>query len=243
MTHRRSTFLAVSAIVAGVAAPPAGAQDARTLGAVLHAVTTRADVALVVAPEIDQDRVAADVRGLPMDRAVRELLKNYDAFFFYGGTTPSPTELRGVWVYPKGTAALLRPVPPEAWAANRELTALLPTADARTREQIYESLMSRPDPASRETVLQALRGATEPDTELRERLLSSAISRGLPFPPQLLRDIAAADRSDTIRLMALDALAFEDDASQVAQGALADPSDAVRERAAEILEQVQGGAR
>src|SRR5688572_7565816 len=228
-----------SIVIVGVAGTltPAHAQGTRTLGAVLQEVTARAEVALTVAPEIDQDPVSVDLRGMPIDRAVRELLKNYDAFFFYGGPTAAATELRGIWVYPKGTASMLRPVPPEAWAPSDDLTALLPKSDAATREQIYESLMSRPDPESRETVLQALRGATEADAELRERILSSAISRGLPFPPQLLRDIALADRSETMRLIALDALAFEDDASQVAQGALADPSEAVRDRAAEILEQ------
>jgi hypothetical protein len=235
---RRSTAAATVVALLGTLAP-VSAQGDHTLGALVRAVTERTGVTAFVAPEIEQDPVSAKVQGLPADRALRELVKQYDAFFFYGGTASTPAELRGVWVYPKGTASMLRPVPAEAWASSEELTTLLARADAGTREQIYESLMARPDPASQDALVQALRGTTEADAELRERLLSSAISKGLPLPAQLLRDLALADSAEAIRLMALDALAFEDDATNVVQAALADPSEAVRDRAAQILEQIR----
>lgn len=207
------------------------------LGPVLAEVAARTGVALVAAPEIEQDPVSADVQGLSLDRALRELLKEYDTFFFYGSATNAAAELRGVWIYPKGAASMLQPVAPEAWASSRELKGLLAQSNAIAREQIYEALMSRPDAESQDVVMQALRGATEFDPELRQRLLSLAISKGVLFPPDLLPYIAVADDSEAIRLMALDALPQAADMKQVVQAALSDPSEAVRDRAAEILGQ------
>ena len=213
----------------------------QALGMVLAAVAERTTIALVAAPEIEQDPVSADVKTVPLDRGLRELLKDYDTFFFYGSGTSAPAELRAVWIYPKGAASLLQPVAPEAWASSRELKGLLDQSDPIIREQIYEALMSRPDPESQDLVVQALRGATESDPDLRQRLLSSAISKGVLFPPDLLPYLAAADAAEAIRLMALDALGPAADVKQVAEAALSDPSEAVRDRAAQILAQIRAG--
>jgi hypothetical protein len=208
------------------------------LGMVLGEIAARTAVTLVLAPEIEQDSVSADVLRLPLDRGLRGLLKEYDTFFFYAGGASGPAELRGVWIYPKGAASLLQPVPPEAWASSRELKGLLAQSNPTIREQTYEALMSRPDAESQDLVVQALRGASESDPELRQRLLSSAISKGVTFPPDLLPYIVLADASETIRLMALDALASGPDVKQIAETALSDPSEAVRDRAAQILAEI-----
>ena len=211
------------------------------LGTVLAEVAAQTAIAIVAAPEIEQDPVSADLRGLPLDRALRELLKEYDTFFFYGGAANAAAELRGVWIYPKGAASMLQPVAPEAWASSDELKGLLARSNATIREQTYEALMSRPDAESQDVVMRALRGASEFDPGLRQRLLSSAISKGVVFPPDLLPLMAAADDSEVIRLMALDALATVADMKHVFQAALSDPSGAVRDRAAQILAQIGAG--
>jgi hypothetical protein len=211
------------------------------LGTVLAEIAAQTPVALVAAPDIEQDPVSADLQAVALDRGLRDLLKEYDTFFFYGSGTNAPAELRGVWVYPKGTASMLQPVAPEAWASSHELKALLVQSNAIVREQTYEALMSRPDAESQDAVMQALRGATEFDPELRQRLLSSAISKGVLFPPDLLPYMAVADDSEAIRLMALDALATEADMKHVFHAALSDPSESVRDRAAQILTQISAG--
>jgi len=211
------------------------------LGTVLAEVAAQTAVALVVAPEIEQDPVSADLQAVALDRALRELLKEYDTFYFYGSGTNAPAELRGIWIYPKGAASMLQPVAPEAWASSHELKGLLAQSNAIIREQTYEALMSRPDTESQDVVMQALRGATEFEPELRQRLLSSAISKGVLFPPDLLPYMAVADDSEAIRLMALDAVATAADMKHVFQAALSDPSGAVRDRAAQILAQISTG--
>ena len=213
------------------------------LGTVLAEIAERTAVTLVAAPEIEHDAISADVLALPIDRGLRELLQEYDTFFFYGGGPDTPTELRSVWIYPKGAASLLQPVAPEAWASSRELKGLLAHSSPSIREQVYEALMSRPDPESQEMVVQALRGATESDPERRQRLLSSAISKGVVFPADLLPLMALADASEAIRLMALDALAASADGKRVAEQALSDPSESVRDRASQILVEISAAEK
>jgi hypothetical protein len=206
-----------------------------SLGAVLEELASRTDVALVPVQEVEQTLVSAHVNGLPLDQGLRELLQNYDTFFYYGSREGASAQLRAVWIYPRGAASVLQPVSPDAWASSRELNALLADSNPTVREQTYEALMSRPDAESQGRVMQAIRGATEFDPALRQRLLSSAISRGVLFPPDLLPHMAASDASEEIRLMALDALAADPEVKTLAEAALSDPSEAVRDRAAQIL--------
>jgi hypothetical protein len=115
--------------------------------------------------------------------------------------------------------------------------------DPGVRERAYDALMSRPDRASRELVLLAIRGASEADADLRERLLSSAITRGIEVPRDVLADLVRADAADAIRLMALDALASDPSAREVAVAALSDVSEVVKERAREFLAELDSVTR
>jgi HEAT repeat protein len=210
------------------------------LEAVLEELSSRTGVALVPADDMDLGtaRVSAELRGVPLDQGLRQLLKNYDVFFYYGAVGNASSALRSVWIYPKGTAAALRPVPPEAWASTKDLQAGLTDSDPTVRARAYEALMSRPDRESRELAMQALRG-TEPDEMVRERILSSAFSTGGQLPPDVLMYLTRSDSSERIRLIALDALASEPTAKEAARAALNDPSELVRNRAKEILAELE----
>jgi hypothetical protein len=97
-------------------------------------------------------------------------------------------------------------------------------------------LIAKDDETSRELLVNALRGATEPDEGLRERLLTETINQAVKLPSDLLTDLMRTDASELIRLRALDALA--DDPAGVdaaAAAAVGDPSLMVRERAQQIL--------
>jgi hypothetical protein len=208
------------------------------LGAALKELGSRTGITLIPADDLDirAARVSAELLGVPVDEGLRRLLKNYDAFFYYGVVgNGSSSSLRAVWIYPKGAAAALRPVPPEAWAGNKELQASLADFDPEVRARAYEALMSRPDRESRELVIQALRGASEADNAVRERILSSAFSTGVPLPRDLLMYLVRWDASEGMRLLALDALALEPTLKEAAQAAMTDSSPVVRDRAKEIL--------
>jgi hypothetical protein len=212
---------------------------------VCHMIAEKSDIRIVLADGLVDDLVSLNVSSAALDVSLRELFAGYDMFAFYGGSKGVPSGLRTVWVYPKGGASDLRPVPRSDWAGVRELEATLGDTNAEIREAAYEALLERPDPRSRSLVVDAIRGIRERDSVLRERLLSTAISRGFSLTADVLTDLARADASEQIRWMALDALAFSEypSAKDVAVAATTDPSEAVRSRAKEMLNQLSGGRR
>ena len=175
---------------------------------VLEELGGRTGVAFVPAESITDDRVSLEVVNLPLDEGVRRLLRDYDAFLYYSASDDALSSLRAVWIYPKGAGSALQPVPKEssttAIAGWRERIV---HPDPRVREQAYIALIASPDDASRELVLNALRGVTETDEDLRQRVLLSAIHQGVDVPDDLLAALALADGSEVLRLLALDALA------------------------------------
>ena len=211
--------------------------------AVLGELESKTQVRIVVSEDVDDAEVSADFTGVALDLGLRALLGNYDAFFYYGGTGNEPSSLRAVWIFPKGAAAMLRPVPPEAWAGTKELKAALDDPDPQTRQRAYEGLMNRPDELSRDLLLQAIRGVRETDDGLRQRILSAALTKGIDIPPDVLADLARADGSEQVRWMALDALAQHATAADIARSALTDASPAVRQRAADILTELAAAAQ
>jgi hypothetical protein len=211
-----------------------------SLRSVLEQLGSRTGVMLVPADDIDpRSRVSVELTGVALDEGLRRLLANYDTFFYYAAAGSGASSLRTVWIYPKGTAAGLRPVPPDAWAGTKELQASLADADPEVRARTYEALIARPTPESRELVLHALRGTSESDSTVRERILSSAFSSGMQLPADLLTYLARWDAHEGIRLIALDGLALEPTFKETAQAALMDPSPRVRKRAKEILAELE----
>ena len=206
---------------------------------VCSAISSKSNISIIVADGVAEDRVTLNVSSVPADLAIRQLLTKYDTFLFYGGSTNTPPVLRVVWVYPKGSAADIHPVPRSKWAGTRELESALNDSSPQVRGAAYEALLDRPDGQSRSLVLDAIRGIRERDSVVRERLLSTAITKGFPFTGDVLSDLARTDVSEQIRWMALDTLAFSEysRARVVAEAAATDSSELVRTRANEILAQ------
>jgi HEAT repeat protein len=189
---------------------------------------------------LESRTISSDIRVLPLEEAIRKVLLDYDAFFFYDASA-APARLRTVWVFSKGSASDIRPVRPEQCASSKDIETALRESDPAARSLAYEALLERPDRHSRMLITEALRGIREPDAGVRERLLSMALSRGFELSPEVLADLARADASENIRLMAVDALAQHPSAKQIAEAALTDPSAAVRARAKEVLSEVSRG--
>jgi len=205
------------------------------LGGALQELSRRTGVKVVVAPEIEDAEISATLDVADLDLGFRAMLSQYDVFFYFGGSGSDHASLRAVWVFPKGAALTIQPAPLEAWAGGKELEALLSNPEPRVRQQAYEVLMRRPDSHSRELVIQAIRGSGEKDDDLRQRIFSEALSRGLSIPPEILSEVARSDNSEQVRWMALDALQQDGKGKQAAEAALTDPSPTIRQRAEEIL--------
>jgi hypothetical protein len=213
--------------------------DNSPLPVVFQELSVRTQIALVAGNGLDGDYISAQLKDVPVEEGLRDVLKNYDAFFYYGaaGENTKPV-LRAVWVYPKGAGETIRPVPPEAWASTKDLEASLADSDPAIRERAYEALMSRPDRRSGDLLLLALRGTSETDPEMRQRLLSNAFSNGVDVPADMLADLVRTDGSEEIRMMALDALSGDPLSKDVALSALTDPSEAVRQKAKDLLAEI-----
>jgi HEAT repeat protein len=203
--------------------------------AALEELGRQIPVRITMAQNTEDAQITSDLTGVPIEFGLRTLLANYDTFFYYGGAGQDSSSLRGVWIFPKGTALTMQPASLQACAGGRELEAALADANPRVRQQAYDALMTRPDNRSRELVIQALRGGRERDDEVRQHIFTAALSRGFEIPPDVLSEIARADVSEHVRWMALDALSQYATAQQAAQAALSDTSLAVRQKAQEIL--------
>lgn len=210
--------------------------DNRPLRQVLYELGLATKVTVVVADTVvEDDNVSADLKGVSAEQAFRHLLTEYDSFFQFRGGKDGPAVLQAIWVYPKGASADLRPVPAEIWASSKDLESSLADADPAVRERAYRALLKRPDHRSRDLVLQAIRGVTEHDEALRQRILSAAVSEGMTLPATVLSELVYAEPSELLRVMALEELSRYPGVAPVAEHALKDSSEVVRQRAGEIL--------
>ena len=206
-----------------------------TLSEVLDTLGRQTRVAFTLGDGIEPPLVSLQLADVPVEEGVRQLLRAYDVFLYYAAGPAGRSSLQAVWVFPKGLGASARPVPPDVWAGSAELRERARSGDVHTREQAYVALMSRPDAESRAAVLDALRGATETDQGLRQRLWSHAFQQGMDVPGDLLAEVARIDGSEMVRLMALDALAGDPAVRDVAAALVDDPSAVVQRRAREIV--------
>jgi HEAT repeat protein len=184
--------------------------------------------------------VSIQFQDLPLDEGLRQILRDHDAFFFYGVEGKAPASLRAVWVYPKGQGRGLEPVPPEAWASTRELEAELADPNPKARARAIEALVERKGDGARDAVLEALK---DHDEEVRAQALYQTVSGDVELPTDALTDLALGDPSPAVRFLALEALTDRPEARTIAETALNDPSPQIRHKAQEILRELDAATR
>ena len=219
----------------------------RSLDWVLEQISRESRVAIVRAAGVGDERVSLQLHDVPLDDALREILTDHDAFFFYGVEREAPASLSVVWVYPRGQGRGFAPVPPEAWASTQEMQEQAKAdADPAARAKAIEALVERKGGQARDAVLEALR---DRDDQVRTQALYAALSAGLGIPAQALAQMALRDPSPNVRFLALQGLAFDPNAraaisvETIATQALTDPSPHVQIKAREILDRLDQAAR
>jgi len=213
----------------------------RSLEWVLGRVSRAAGVPVVFNGDAGEAAVSLRFEGLPLEEGLRRLLRDHDAFFFYGAQANAPAALRVVWVYPKGEGRSLEPVPPDRWASTRDLEKMLEGPDPGDRSRAIESLVERQGEKARAAVLRAMK---DENPRVRTQALYSAFSAGVEVPASVLAE-ALDDPSTDVRFLALEAAADRPEAAALARRALGDESSHVRERAQQILDRLgpKGGER
>ncbi len=198
-----------------------------TLAELADAISHRAPIAVIVSGACAGHRVAADFNDVPVDQAMRQLLRHEDVFYFYGVEGNQPTALKAVWVYPKGHGRGLFPIPPDQWGSTRDLLAGLASKDPNVRAHAIESLVQRKRDGARDELLTALNDSS---SEVRAQALYAAMQAGVDIPPSALKGLIQ-DSSPDVRFLALQVSANGPDARSTAQALLNDPSEAVRSAA------------
>jgi hypothetical protein len=170
---------------------------------VLEEIMQKGMVAIIV-KGIEDQRVSMYFQNLPLDEGLRYILKEQDAFFFYGGEGDASASLRAVWVYPKGRGGDIAPTPAETWASTVELERKLADPDPETRARAVEALIERDRGEALDVVLQALE---KEDDGVRNRVLYKALNSSVEIPFDFLAQLVRTDPVPEVRFMALTALA------------------------------------
>ncbi|HEX2711967.1 MAG TPA: AMIN domain-containing protein [Candidatus Acidoferrales bacterium] len=180
----------------------------QTLRSILGQIGAKANVEIVLSEGLGDEKVSVEFRHYRLEEALRQVLKNYDAFFFYGAdeNKESSAVLKSVWVYAASRGRGFKPTPRDTWPA-----------DTQEFEKVREALR-------------------DVDDRVRTKALHLALSSGVEFPQEFLIDLVLNDQSMNVRFLALKALPLDPRLSWVAERALHDSSPYVSKLAQEILE-------
>ncbi len=210
------------------------------LKSILDEISQKTMVAIIRADGVGGQPTTVGFRDLTAEEGLRQILKDYDTFFFYGAEKEAPASLKVVWVYPKGKGKGFAPVPPETWASTKEVEGMLADPDPEIRGRAIDALVERKRGQALDAVLQALH---DTDDKVRTRALYGALSRGVKPPADTLIDLALSDTSPAVRFLALDALSSNPNVRAIAERALDDPSPPVQNKAQEILRRLDAATR
>lgn len=199
----------------------------RPLKWILGEISREGEIAVMLGDGVGGEIYPVELYDVPIEPALRQLLRGYDAFYFFNGGA-----LQAVWVYLLDGGRGYEPVPPDAWASTVELQDQLSDQDPRARANAISSLVERQGDASYDAVLTALDDESD---EVRTRALFGAQTAGVRLPSDILSDMALNDPSEDVRFLALEGLAGDPNLPAIAERALADPSPQIRNHARRIL--------
>ena len=199
----------------------------------------KAGVAVLLQYGVGSQLVSASFKTLPVDEALRQILRTQDVFFFYGVDEKQPSALKAVWIYPKGRGRGLAPVPPEKWGSTGELSALLADKDPQVRGQAIQTLVERKGGDAKSAVLKALHDG---HAQVRATALYAALRSAVDLSPEELSGLALHDDSVDVRFLALQALSNSPEVRPIAEEAVHDPSEVVSNQALVILNQLDAQA-
>jgi hypothetical protein len=75
-----------------------------TLRSALGRISAQSGIAIYMGNDLGNEPLTVEFRRYRIDEALRQILKDYDTFFFYAGDdgNQAATSLKAVWVYPEG---------------------------------------------------------------------------------------------------------------------------------------------
>jgi hypothetical protein len=193
---------------------------------------------------IGDRQLSIELVRVPLDRALQAILQFEDSFFAFTSHEQSQVTVKAVWVVPAGSGGTW---PPQTAACLREAAALeqqLASTSPSQRADAIETLIDLQGP---EAVQAVVRSLADHDDDVRYRALQKAYGVGVVLPPEVLGQLAQHDRSELVRMMAVDAIGHHPsldahDKLAVARSAINDNSPAVQTRASEIVSHLEAAS-
>jgi hypothetical protein len=203
------------------------------LSELLDALRPACGIAFVVSPDAAQQTVTADVRNAVLEDGLRKILRGQDFFLQYSGDVDRPV-LKKVWIYSRGTAEEFQPAAREALQSTRGIDATLSDRDPAARLRAFHELLKRPDNEAQDALVGAV--TREVDDSARASMVEALRGREA-LPAQLVARLMT-DPLEQIRIIALESARSSTEARQLATTALNDSSPHIRQRAQEILDEM-----
>ena len=212
----------------------------QSLKKVLEALAHESGVQINAQLIVDRP-LSIELVRVPLDRALQTILESEDSFFAFASRGQSNVVVKAVWVVPAGTGGQW---PPQTSGCARDLFAIeqqLASAYASQRAEAIESLIDLQGPEAAQAVVRSL---ADQDDDVRYRALQKASGAGVVLPPEVLGKLVQHDRSELVRMMAVDAIGNHPsmdthDKMTFARYAINDGSPAVQTRASEIVSHLE----
>lgn len=212
----------------------------QSLKKVLEALAHESGVQINV--QLIGDRpLSIELVRVPLDRALQTILSSEDSFFAFESHGQSPVALKAVWVMPIGTGGQW---PPQTPGCTHELSTIeqqLASAHPSQRAEAIEALIDLQGPDAAPAVVRSLEDQND---DVRYRTLQKAYRAGTVLPPEVLATLVQHDRSELVRMMAVETIGNHPslDAHEkmvIAREAINDGSPAVQTTASELLSHLQ----
>lgn len=220
----QATPTAAAPAAATTTAPP-------TLQSLLASIADHTKLRIVVDEAIAEQPVTAPL-DRPVDEVIRTVLAPYDVFYLHSNDAKGAATLKAIWVYARGEAADIAPVPATAWATTKDFEAQLQSSNADVRLRAFVALINRLGEDAMPILERALR---DPEASVRAGALAAALDAGPDLSAAELMRMLSDDPSPEVRVLALDAAEARDDAAAIANVAAADGDPRVRARAKELM--------
>jgi hypothetical protein len=192
--------------------------------------------------QLIRDRsLSIELVRVPLDRALQTILEFEDSFFAFASHGQSHVALKAVWVVPTGAGGQWPPQTPGCTRDLSEIEQQLASLHPNQRAEAIETLIDLRGPDAAQAVVQSLE---DQDDDVRYRALQKAYRAGVVLPPEVLGELIERDRSELVRMMAVEAVGNHPsidahDKAALARYAINDGSPAVQTRASELLSHLE----
>lgn len=212
----------------------------QSLKKVLEALAHKSGVQ-INAQLIGDRLLSIEIVRAPLDRALQTLLAFEDSFFAFASHNQSNVAVKAVWVVPAGTGGKWPPQTPSCARELSEIEQQLASAHSSQRAEAIETLIDLQGPDAAQAVVRSL---ADDDDDVRYRALQKAYGAGVVLPPQVLATLVQHDRSELVRMMAIESIGNHPsleayDKMAFARSAINDGSPAVQTRASELVSHLE----